>query len=277
MLTAGENNITIDAGFVPIKASLGDFVWYDTNMNGQQKPGEPGVVGVTVKLFDPTSSTVTPIASLTTDNNGKYLFTNLNAGTYCVIFDKTTLPVGFTVTTANSGTDATDSDADPQTGKTGNYTLAAGEQNLTVDAGIVPVNMPTGSIGDFVWKDTNNNGIQDAGEPGVPNVGMKLLTNGQYVVRGTFSGAQENPPVTTPASGKVYATIDPATNVLSIEASFMGLTGTVTMAHLHTAITGTNGPVIIDLVPAGFPTGVTVGSFTGSVTLTTGAERPTFG
>ena len=170
-LTAGENNITIDAGYVPLKAGLGDFVWYDTNGNGQQDVGETGVAGVTVKLFDPTSSTTTPIASLTTDANGKYLFTNLNPGVYCVVFDKTTLPTGYTLTTANSGTDATDSDASPVTGKTATYTLAAGQQELTVDAGIVPLKA---SLGDYVWLDTNKNGVQDPTETGVASVTATL-------------------------------------------------------------------------------------------------------
>jgi PKD repeat protein len=35
----------------------------------------------------------------------------------------------------------------------------------------------TGSIGDFIWKDLNNNGIQDASEPGVANVKVLLLDN----------------------------------------------------------------------------------------------------
>jgi hypothetical protein len=33
---------------------------------------------------------------------------------------------------------------------------------------------PGGSIGDYVWHDMNQNGIQDAGEPGIPNVGVHL-------------------------------------------------------------------------------------------------------
>lgn len=40
---------------------------------------------------------------------------------------------------------------------------------------------PPMGLGDFVWKDFNKNGIQDAGEPGVPNVRVELytVTNGQ--------------------------------------------------------------------------------------------------
>ena len=33
-------------------ASVGDRVWTDTNANGSQDTGEPGINGVTVKLFD---------------------------------------------------------------------------------------------------------------------------------------------------------------------------------------------------------------------------------
>src|SRR4029453_12118109 len=32
----------------------------------------------------------------------------------------------------------------------------------------------TGVIGDFVWKDLNGNGVQDPGEPGIPNVVVTL-------------------------------------------------------------------------------------------------------
>jgi hypothetical protein len=35
---------------------------------------------------------------------------------------------------------------------------------------------PTGSIGDFVWNDMNRNGIQDAGEPGIDVVTVKLFS-----------------------------------------------------------------------------------------------------
>jgi hypothetical protein len=38
------------------------------------------------------------------------------------------------------------------------------------------------SIGDFVWKDLNGNGIQDAGEPGVSGVKVDLLDSGGTVV-----------------------------------------------------------------------------------------------
>jgi uncharacterized repeat protein (TIGR01451 family) len=112
-------------------AALGDYVWFDIDADGQQDEGEPGVPNVTVTLCN---SAGVFIAATSTDSTGKYLFDNLAPGTYCVMF----VPgPQFAFTNANVGADATDSDADIDTGRTGTYTLAAGERNLTVDAGLI--------------------------------------------------------------------------------------------------------------------------------------------
>lgn len=125
---------------VPIcLGSLGNFVWYDTNKNGLQDTGELGVDGVKVTLF--TSAGVPVGTPLTTSGGGFYRFDNLIPGNYYVIFDKTTFPAGYVLTTQNTGAnDATDSDANPTTGKSeGNATVVGGQYNDTVDAGLVQV------------------------------------------------------------------------------------------------------------------------------------------
>ncbi|WP_293685011.1 SdrD B-like domain-containing protein, partial [Spirosoma sp. 48-14] len=116
----------------PLKAALGDYVWYDNNKNGQQDANEPPAVGVTVTLYNATTNQ--PISTTVTDATGHYLFPNLDPGTYYVVF---TAPSGATFTTPNTGNDATDSDAGVG-GRTGNYTLVAGQVDLTVDAGLIP-------------------------------------------------------------------------------------------------------------------------------------------
>jgi hypothetical protein len=88
--------------------------------------------------------------------------------------------------------------ADPLTGVTICVTLACGETNLTVDAGLY---RPS-AIGDFVWDDRNRNGLQDASEPGISNSLVRLLdclgnevartntdANGGYLFTGLVPGS----------------------------------------------------------------------------------------
>ncbi|EYD70417.1 SdrD B-like domain-containing protein [Limimaricola hongkongensis] len=115
----------------PLPAALGDFVWFDADRDGVQDADEAGVAGVTVHLKDESG---TIIDTTTTDAQGRYLFDDLAAGRYAVAFEPTD---EFEFTTANQGDDATDSDADPGTGMTGLYDLAAGQTDLSADAGLV--------------------------------------------------------------------------------------------------------------------------------------------
>ncbi|QDV82931.1 DUF7467 domain-containing protein [Stieleria magnilauensis] len=136
-----------DVGPTEPTASLGDFVWYDDNSNGIQDDDEAGVPGVTVTLTGGGldgmigSGGDDTTATMVTDGDGKYLFTNLNPGEeYKVTFSD--LPPGYVFTAQDVGgdtlvSDAVDSDADPVTGMTIITTLDPGEQDLSWDAGIV--------------------------------------------------------------------------------------------------------------------------------------------
>ncbi|NBB18706.1 DUF11 domain-containing protein, partial [Runella sp. CRIBMP] len=165
--------------------SIGDFVWKDVNDNGIQDSGEPGVNQVLVRLFQKddlgvfvqTDSTLTAGAG---SNAGKYLFSNLYPGEYKVQFVSTTLPTGCLLSSKQDvGSDSLDSDAHPTTGFSQVVTINPEmggllKDNPTIDAGLYS---PLGSIGDFVWKDTDNDGIQDAGEAGINNVLVRLYKN----------------------------------------------------------------------------------------------------
>jgi hypothetical protein len=166
-VAGGQTDLTLDAGiFSNTKAALGNYVWFDANMDGLQDVTESPISGVLVTLFNAAGDSV---ACTITDANGKYLFPNLNPDTYTVGF--TNLPNGVTFTTQNVNP-LTGSDVDPGTGKTNPITLAAGEVNLNVDAGVSP--LPTGGLGNLVWFDTNKDGVQDANEKGVPGVLVTL-------------------------------------------------------------------------------------------------------
>ena len=187
-LGANDSNLTVDAGLVKL-AALGDFVWDDLNGDGVQDAGEPGVSGVTVNLLDCQGNPIldgnnNPVTT-TTDADGKYLFSDLQPGCYVVEF---VAPAGRVFTQANQGGDTTDSDADPVTGRSHDVNLAADQIDRSVDAGLVE----PASLGDFVWRDLDGDGIQDAGEPGVPGVTVNLLDcQGNPVLDGN------NNPVTT--------------------------------------------------------------------------------
>jgi uncharacterized protein YuzE len=160
-------NLTIDLGLIPPVNRLGDYVWIDVNKDGLQDATDVPVQGVKV--------TLSTGATTTTDAQGKYLFDNLPDGTYKVCFDVANLPAAvkdYKVTKQNAGTDdAKDSDAGAD-GCTAETTLGSGKrEDLTLDLGLVS---PPNKLGDFVWVDTNRNGVQDAGEPGVPGVTVKV-------------------------------------------------------------------------------------------------------
>jgi hypothetical protein len=161
-------------------AQIGNYTWLDDDFDGVQDNNESPVNDIPVTLTwagpdgiigngdDETYSTVTGPNGGEVD--GEYYFIGLIEGTYKVTFAE---PAGFELTQANSpnANDGTDSDADPNMGgMTGEYTLAPGDQDFTVDAGYFALS----SMGNFVWEDLDGDGIQDVGEPGVPNVPVTL-------------------------------------------------------------------------------------------------------
>jgi hypothetical protein len=60
-------------------------------------------------------------------------------------------------------------------------------------------------------------------------------------------GADEVPPVATTGAGAVRLTIDPISGVIKGEWLIRGLTGgNITLAHIHQAPVGVNGPPVVD-------------------------------
>jgi len=168
--TDNSVDTTIDFGFnAPCSGTVGDFVWNDLNRNGIQDANEPGIDGATVRIFDAANNqvglTTTGFDSVT-QLHGKYQFSGLCAGTYTV---KVTTPVGFVASSSLVGTDTTiDSNGSPAS-----VTLPDDfSSDMTIDFGY---NTPcTGSLGDFVWNDLNEDGIQNSGEPGIGGVSIVL-------------------------------------------------------------------------------------------------------
>ena len=156
--------------------TIGDTVWNDLNGNGIQDDGEPGIPGVTVTLLDSNSEPITDMTA-TTEANGQYQF-NVDAGTYSVQINSSNFDSGGALAGYVS---TTGGDSQTNTVTTDNV--------LTYDFGY----NPPATIGDFVWNDINGNGIQDSGEPGLPDVSVTLLgSDGTTVVTSTTTDASGN-------------------------------------------------------------------------------------
>jgi hypothetical protein len=88
----------------------------------------------------------------------------------------------------------------------------------------------------------------------------------------TLSGPNESPANASPGTGFATIFLDSTLNTLSINLTFSGLTGTTTASHIHAATvspgTGTAGVATTTPTFAGFPLGVTSGSYNNVLDLT---------
>jgi hypothetical protein len=180
--TNGSSDMSLDFGFYAKKVSIGNFVWRDSDRDGIQDGGEPGISGLTVTITKADGSAVTDIngnavTSTTTDANGAYLFNNLPPGQYTV---SVATPAGTAPTVTGAGTSVSDS----STGSATSVVLSSdGSSDLTLDFGFV--DLPV-SVGNLVWSDLDRDGIQDVGEPGLAGVVLTITKAGGGAVTGTI-------------------------------------------------------------------------------------------
>ena len=179
-LGAAQQILAADFGFWRL-ASVGDTVWEDVNHNGQQDVGEPGLPGVLVTLRMPAiGSNPANEITTTTSMTGYYKFSGLMPFvTYTVAFDT---PTDYQQTVKDVGGDSADND-----GLSVTVTLTPNQHNTSIDSGF----WRPASLGDLAWADNNNNGIQDGGEVGVPNVAVRLYMGG-VVISTTQTNANGN-------------------------------------------------------------------------------------
>ncbi|WP_071323248.1 SdrD B-like domain-containing protein [Janthinobacterium sp. 1_2014MBL_MicDiv] len=200
-LKSGETQLDWDAGLVKLNtASIGDRVWEDNNYNGVQDAGELGVAGVKVNLLNASNQV---IATTTTNASGNYLFDKLAAGSYKV---EVIRPSGFYYTKANVGSDAADSDVDTSTGRSGLINLAAGQNDMSWDAGIYR----KASLGDKVWRDADHDGVQDANEAGIANIKVQLYSGSGALLATTYTNASGN---------YLFSNLDPGSYSLKFDKS----------------------------------------------------------
>ncbi|MDO4790951.1 MAG: SdrD B-like domain-containing protein, partial [Buchananella hordeovulneris] len=168
------------------KVWVGDYVWFDKDKDGMQDEGEVGIKDVTLSLTGPDGKEVVdvfdnPVAPVKTDKDGKYVFENLPtlpAGQHYTV--TITAPQGYLPTKegVNKGSGALDS----STGSSVSVAdLSTDEANdPTLDFGFIK---PSVTVGDYVFQDNNDNGIQDDGDKPIAGVELKLTgPDGKQVI-----------------------------------------------------------------------------------------------
>ena len=244
LTTAGASDLTLDFGVAPA-VSVGDFVWVDTDRDGVQDGGEPGIAGVTMSITKADGSAVTDVSgsavtTTTTDANGNYVFSNLPPGSYKVT---AVTPSGYSATVAGAGTTETDS----STGTATSATLTnPGSSDMSLDFGFV---LPRVSVGDFVWIDTDRDGVQDSGELGIAGVTVSITKADGSAVTDVSGNAVTN--TTTDANGNyVFSNLPPGSYKVSVVTP-TGYTATVTGAGTTETDSSTGTATSVNLASDG--------------------------
>ncbi|QNK58400.1 SdrD B-like domain-containing protein [Paenibacillus sp. PAMC21692] len=158
VVISSTNQVEIELDNTHEKGKIGDYIWLDLDKDGIQDDTEPGIDGLTVKLYKPGNPVAVATQTTRTEDGkkGYYLFENLVEGDYIVEFD---WPVDYELTLPEQGSKR-DEDSHLLTGKrTGTITInySNNYEDLKVDIGLIA----KGAIGDYVWLDWNRDGIQN--------------------------------------------------------------------------------------------------------------------
>jgi hypothetical protein len=148
---AGEDGMQRYDFGVDNTGAIGDRVWNDADGDGVQDPGELGIPGVTVNLYDADGNW---LAATVTDAFGNYLFVGLPDGDYIVRVDTSTLPASFVNTyDEDDGADSPNSETF--------VTVSGGAAHLTADFGYY--NATTYTVSGTVWDDADGDGSLNDG------------------------------------------------------------------------------------------------------------------
>ncbi len=142
-----------------VKRDISGRTWLDMNENGIQDEDEAALSGVTVTLYNGDTQAVdvygNTVESTKTGDDGSYLFENLPAGTYRVVFE--TDGTAYDLTVQNAGDDDTvDSDASE-----------VSDENGILIAQITDITLPEiADMDRYLYEDDYN----DAGFYGIVNI-----------------------------------------------------------------------------------------------------------
>ena len=175
VLSDAEDYDLADFGYgsAPGTVSIGDLVFADVDGDGIQDFGEVGIGGVGITVSGPSGN-----FNVTTNPDGSYLVAGLSPGSYTVSVTTASIPSTYSTASTNGPNSRS-------------FTLAADDDLLHADFGYPPAGA-SGSIGDLVYLDSDGDGVQSAGEPGLAGVTLNLLDGGGNVIASMATDANGN-------------------------------------------------------------------------------------
>ncbi len=176
----------VDFGFVKL-GIVGDFLFWDANQNGLQDYTEIGIPNITLSLYDSLTNSL--VATTTTSDGsgstpaGFYSFANLEPGKYYIVVDSLDADLNGATLLSDPSADGVPCTDPSAVGCDHRYTfsISYGAYFAGVDFGY----LPKGVIADFVWLDSDNDGVQDYGEPGLANILVKITNQTSVTIGGT--------------------------------------------------------------------------------------------
>jgi uncharacterized surface anchored protein len=207
---------------------------------------QPGVTkpipGVTITLYAADSNgepTGEPLATTTTNPDGSYVFTNLEAGDYAIV---ETQPQGWLSTGSRAGTintvifgvgSTTAGDLGIYPGVDVIFAVELAEGVDSVENNFAEYQ--PGSIGNLVWHDLDTDGVVDEGEPGIGTVEISL-----YLVTGGNLASEPTAVTYTDGLGSyLFTGLEPGTYQVEVTATTGVPTGLASTAS-STPGTGDN-------------------------------------
>jgi len=212
----GLGDLEVSAQLAPLE--IGNRVWEDTDDDGVQDAGEPGISGVAVQLWkETTPGNFTQVATVTTDANGNYYFSNANGTSgpgitydpdvqpnmnYQLRFPTTSGALSISTKAnmggADSNADVRDTDASAA-GVIAFATGNSGENNHTFDVAYFACTNP-------ILTALTNQTICQGGSFTPANV-TTSVTNGVSVDYQWYNNNGTNNPNTDPISGQMSAAL----------------------------------------------------------------------
>ncbi|MBK7224392.1 MAG: DUF11 domain-containing protein [Saprospiraceae bacterium] len=210
-LSPGETDRTWDYGVYKCSCISGE-VWYDLNKDGIYQGIENGINGLSVYLVNAmtgavVASTITGPKPGTPSDDGYYSFCScLRPGMYYIRYDR---PGDLAASAAFQGTDRT---------KDSHLTHAYGpntSEKITVVSGSDIKDIHAGFqvkavVGNYVWLDGNQNGLQDSGEKPVQGVKVAAYNTAGVMVSESTTGVDGKYLLDGIAAGDYYVKFVPS-------------------------------------------------------------------